>query len=361
MVEVVSPGGPSSSASADPSLEFLWEQYGEQLRARRDYEDNGVDVDPEPGFAVKTALADAPDKKVFVNVCSSECIAAPSQEGVDDDVRLRVPISCGPARASADKAGRPCVVYDCVINPDTVASCLHGSSPADTVRYRDFIVNLCLDKLEQKYDLVLSRTHVRFPKAAYLGGRPVRQRIRRAPAQPKIEELSEPEDRSSLDLPVPVKKPPKPQAVAGSERPHDTKPSFAPTLRWYARSAGNVRSAFSDGSSGSAAELDIDIGDVPVAGIVVEQSDWGVHLSGALALNVQAPFLAASLHTVQYRRRSRKLRIRFEPAAESPRKEASAGPEADAAAVERNQVAAVRRPVHRPPVALSNSLRFQMV
>lgn len=62
MVEVVSPGGPSSSASADPSLEFLWEQYGEQLRARRDYEDNGVDVDPEPGFAVKTALADAPDK-----------------------------------------------------------------------------------------------------------------------------------------------------------------------------------------------------------------------------------------------------------------------------------------------------------
>lgn len=57
-------------------------------------------------------------------------------------------------------AGRPCVVYDCVINPDTVASCLHGSSPADTVRYRDFIVNLCLDKLEQKYDLVLSRTRL---------------------------------------------------------------------------------------------------------------------------------------------------------------------------------------------------------
>lgn len=132
-----SSGDSSSNNSNDgASFDFLWQEYEKRVAEMQAYEDNSLEIFPQPGLVIKTRTApgagtatgsgdmvarlqasvaaakkkggvgasDEDDKtsvKVFVNLCSDPAIAPPSSEDPEDDSeesRLRVPMSCGPLR-----------------------------------------------------------------------------------------------------------------------------------------------------------------------------------------------------------------------------------------------------------------------
>ncbi|SCU69710.1 pre-RNA processing PIH1/Nop17, putative [Trypanosoma equiperdum] len=105
---------------------------------------------PEPGFCVKCKVAGG--GKVFVNVCKHERIAEPIP--IDDDneaeVKFRIPLSCGQARAESDKSGKPCKVYDVIVNPSTIHRCTQDHD------FRCFVISLCIHWIQQKSEPTLN-------------------------------------------------------------------------------------------------------------------------------------------------------------------------------------------------------------
>mmetsp|Transcript_28579 Transcript_28579/g.66215 ORF Transcript_28579/g.66215 Transcript_28579/m.66215 type:complete len:435 (+) Transcript_28579:128-1432(+) len=136
-------------------------------------QEGGVTVQPEPGFVVKTKDANN-GTKVFLNVTSNEHIESPhlktltemeGQEGV------RVPVSVGTPVEDFDKKGEPCVTYDLIVNPEVVSKC------QETPEYRDFVVQLCMSAVGQKYKMELDQ-RFKLPKLRYKGTTVQYQRIR---------------------------------------------------------------------------------------------------------------------------------------------------------------------------------------
>nr|CCC93003.1 conserved hypothetical protein [Trypanosoma congolense IL3000] len=107
-------------------------------------------VVPEPGFCVKCTVAGG--GKVFVNVCQHERIAEPipMDDGDEAEVKFRIPLSCGQARADTDKSGRPCKVYDVIVNPSTIT---RGTKDPD---FRCFVISLCIHWIKQKSEPTLN-------------------------------------------------------------------------------------------------------------------------------------------------------------------------------------------------------------
>jgi len=132
----------------------------------------GVKITPEPGFSFKTRLAGAEGAdsgKVFVNICVHEKISAPglkkrlNAEGEEEE-GMNIPMSVGVGRRGADKAGVACVIYDIVVNPVVVEE----SETDRSGKYRDFVCQLGMQCVEQKYGLVLDRRY-KLPKLKYMG------------------------------------------------------------------------------------------------------------------------------------------------------------------------------------------------
>ncbi|ORC92027.1 PIH1 domain-containing protein 1 [Trypanosoma theileri] len=112
---------------------------------------------PEPGFCVKCTTAGG--GKVFLNVCQHERIAEPipMEDGDDssDEVKFKIPLSCGQARPDVDKSGKPCKVYDVIVNPSTILRC---SKDHD---FRCFVVSLCIHWIKQKCEPTLNTEEYR--------------------------------------------------------------------------------------------------------------------------------------------------------------------------------------------------------
>ncbi|KPA86527.1 hypothetical protein ABB37_00673 [Leptomonas pyrrhocoris] len=113
---------------------------------------------PEPGFCFKTNVAGG--SKVFINVCQHARIAEPvpmePAAGEDDsEVRYRIPISCGQARPDKDKGGKPCKVYDVIVNPTTIARC------GEDNEFRRFVAALCMQWIKQKSEPTLNADEFR--------------------------------------------------------------------------------------------------------------------------------------------------------------------------------------------------------
>ena len=149
-------------------------------------------------FVVKTADQDG--RKVFVNVCTSDRVAAPGawaagalppeavdaalealrgaggDGGGDGDAApdaLRFPVSVGPLRAEADKQGAPCAAVDVVV-ADAVVEAAARHRPL-----KAFLIDLLLDAVGGKAGLELDRRY-KLPRMAYkgAGGAPGPHRIR---------------------------------------------------------------------------------------------------------------------------------------------------------------------------------------
>lgn len=170
---------PPPSPTAE-NYEFLMEEYEENMRAQREYEEEGEDIFPTPAYVlkVKAEEIDGEPQKVFVNVCHSESIGDPVVEEVDgeEQPRLRVPVSCGPPRADVDKSGKPSAVFDVVFSDAAVERAV-----ADR-EFRDVLSGFAVDNLERKHGFQCTRSF-KYPKMLFKQGgaeRPPPHRIRKA-------------------------------------------------------------------------------------------------------------------------------------------------------------------------------------
>ena len=131
-------------------------------------------VRPTKGFAMKTS--DRAGGKVFINLCSSPQIPQPpkitAEMLAESECRVRIPLSMGEPREDTDKEGKECTVYDAIMHTDVVE---RSKTEKDM---KDFVVELCLQWIEQKHDLQFRRP-VKFPKGMLAKGEPDIQTIRR--------------------------------------------------------------------------------------------------------------------------------------------------------------------------------------
>jgi hypothetical protein len=149
----------------------------------------GITITPEAGFAFKTSrLSDG--MKVFVNMAQHEAVDEPALKKKLDDKGeevegMNIPMSVGAPRAEVDKKGVECIVYDIIVHPVVIAESLADK----TGKYRDFICQLGMQYLEQKYAAEHDKRY-KLPKLKYMGDEVASQYIQDRKKMPKIEEVS---------------------------------------------------------------------------------------------------------------------------------------------------------------------------
>ncbi|KAJ3269504.1 hypothetical protein HDV01_001350 [Terramyces sp. JEL0728] len=151
----------------DPIIGNLVSSFNKQIEPN-------TPILPQKGFVLKTQVMEESaypcNTKVFINVCFSDEIPSPpllSQQQIlqlisdQDNSKYRVPMSCSKARNDVDKKGKVCIVYDVCINSVPFKMC-------ENEQYKTFIIELCLEWIEEKYTLLLSRD-ISLPKMASKG------------------------------------------------------------------------------------------------------------------------------------------------------------------------------------------------
>ena len=159
----------------------------------------GIKITPEPGFTFKTKRTDVKEEsaqgKVFINICQHEKIAAPQlKKRLNDEGEevegMNIPMSVGAGRSGADKSGVPCIIYDIIVNPKVVDESVSDKSG----KYRDFVCQLGMQCVEQKYSMVIDRRY-KLPKLKYMG-EPSSQIIQDRSKAPVIEEVAKDSEAS---------------------------------------------------------------------------------------------------------------------------------------------------------------------
>ena len=170
---------------------------------------NGVKVSPSPGFVVKS-ISCSLQRKIFINVCSSDAVAEPQNKiKLDNDGNevsgLNVPIAVGTTRICKDHAGCISIAVDCIVHPVVVQKVQLDASG----EYRDFVCQLVIHYVEQKFpDIASIDKKYKLPRLKYQGyvdrvtgdvvaqnhvdAVVVTQWVRDIRSQPKIEEISKP-------------------------------------------------------------------------------------------------------------------------------------------------------------------------
>lgn len=98
---------------------------------------------------------------------------------------LNVPMSVGTGRADADKKGQSCTVYDIVVHHSVLNDCTKDP----TGKYREFICQLGIQSIEQKYSIQLDKRY-KIPKLAYMGAEIPAQYIKDKKSMPTIQEVT---------------------------------------------------------------------------------------------------------------------------------------------------------------------------
>ena len=119
---------------------------------------------PCPGFVLKTYILEPHDKsksKLFVNICEHEFIPPPplttDEElmkaiNAGDNSIYRVPLSLSSLKEDLDKIGNKCFVVDIVMNCDPFKKCRESPD------FKAFLMEMCLQWIEQKYNMKLDRS-----------------------------------------------------------------------------------------------------------------------------------------------------------------------------------------------------------
>lgn len=138
---------------------------------------------------------------MFINLCTHSEVAPPGlKKRLDEEGNevegMNIPLSVGPARMGTDKNDKPCIIYDIIVN----AQVLDDVKEDISGKHRDFICQLCIQSVEQKYKMSLDKKY-KLPKLKYMGDI-VSQHIQDRKNMPKIEEVKRPTKAQSS---VPVK------------------------------------------------------------------------------------------------------------------------------------------------------------
>ena len=101
---------------------------------------------------------------------------------------MNVPLSVGPECYDKDHAGVVCLVYDIIVNPKVI----QDSAVDETGQYRDFLCQLSIQSVEQKYPKngLLDKQY-KLPKLVYMGASVRSQHIRDKNTIPGIIDISE--------------------------------------------------------------------------------------------------------------------------------------------------------------------------
>merc|ERR1711991_944694 len=89
-------------------------------------------------------------------------------------------MSVGPPKTDKDKSGKPCLVFDMIVNPAVVKD----SKEDKTGGFRHFLCEIAIQRIENKYKTKLDRRY-KLPRMKYKG-KPTSQRIRKE-TKPAIE------------------------------------------------------------------------------------------------------------------------------------------------------------------------------
>lgn len=156
-------------------------------------------IRPQPGMCVKTLSL--PDKqKLFINICQSPSVPPPpslSREELvellesDDPTGYRVPMSLGEPHTELDNNSQGCTAYDVVINLEFFQKC--QKDPL----FQQFLLAVCLEGLENKYNLELSRDWKILKNRKFLGS-VIEQNIR-TKSKPVIQEIDSKESSTPPD------------------------------------------------------------------------------------------------------------------------------------------------------------------
>ena len=146
----------------------------------RPAEEDALRVVPSPGFVLKTtakpaapegmaAAGEVKSVKYFINICAHEAVGVPKQvKRLDDEGKevegVSVPVSIGPQNPCEDNKKDPCVSTDCVVNPKVLADADEDKTGAQ----RDFLCQLAMTYVEQKYKLAMDRKY-KLPRLKYKG------------------------------------------------------------------------------------------------------------------------------------------------------------------------------------------------
>ncbi|PNH10184.1 PIH1 domain-containing protein 1 [Tetrabaena socialis] len=177
------------------------------------------EITPEPGFVIKTSEV-VSGRKVFINVCSSDRVAAPGgwDHGLmPDEVAkaldkmatdgganmsaseveaLRFPLSCGPPRLDTDRKGDPCTTIDVIFNADVVRAA--GAAR----KLKALLIEVCTGWVAGKVGSgVELNPRYKLPKMRYKGEVVASQRIRADDKRKKlVTELRDVEEEPSFAL-----------------------------------------------------------------------------------------------------------------------------------------------------------------
>jgi len=154
----------------------------------------GITITPMPDFTIKTKRI-SDNMKVFINICTHDTLQSPGlKKKLDEQGKeiegMNIPMSVGPIKHSTDKREKLCVVYDVIVNPKVTLEAKEDM----TGSYRDFVCQLALQALEQKYNMNLDRKY-KLPKLKYQGKEVTSQYIQDRSHTPVIEEVQR--DRES--------------------------------------------------------------------------------------------------------------------------------------------------------------------
>lgn len=128
--------------------------------------------------------------KVFINMAQHEAIDEPGlkkklDENGEEIEGMNIPMSVGAPVWGEDKKGIKCVIYDIIVNPVVITESVSDK----TGKYRDFICQLGMQYLEQKYKEELDKRY-KLPKLKYMGDAIASQMIQDRKSMPKIQEVS---------------------------------------------------------------------------------------------------------------------------------------------------------------------------
>ena len=151
----------------------------------------GINITPTAGFVVKTKnVSDSDDNsmKIFINICQHDELGPPGMkkkidENGEEVEGLNIPMSIGAGRVGSDKSGVKCFIYDVIVNPKVI----EDANTDVTGKYRDFVCQLSIHGLEQKYSVTLDKRY-KLPKLTKMGEL-LTQHIKDAKKMPKIEEV----------------------------------------------------------------------------------------------------------------------------------------------------------------------------
>eukprot|EP00045_Choanoeca_perplexa_P014275 m.166799 g.166799 ORF g.166799 m.166799 type:complete len:308 (-) comp16631_c0_seq4:4622-5545(-) len=127
-------------------------------------------VAPTAGFCVKTDAEHG--GKYFVNLCHSDKVPSPPAIADEelalaiahmDNSRFNVPMSLGQEHTEVDKAGKPCIAYDVIINSDVFAQLDEREG------MRDFLLELMLSYIESKHGIQLNRHYTILKRRKVMG------------------------------------------------------------------------------------------------------------------------------------------------------------------------------------------------